>query len=120
MVKAEGILAHKFHGTYFSVIALSFQDEQCARDALSILGDSWKVGQKNATVLVWSGDRDSLESVKSKLKGYGLQIKPCTWRHCKDHCKSAEIDGLPHSIDYGPAFTVEIPTTAKEQTSLFG
>ena len=75
MVKAEGILAHKFHGTYHSVIALSFQDEQSARDALSTLGSDWKVGQKNANVLVWSGDRDSLESVKAKLKGYGLQSR---------------------------------------------
>ena len=118
MVKADGILSHKFHGTYSSVIGLQFSNENAAQDALSTLGDSWKVGEENATVLVWSGDRDSLESIKVKLKGYGLQVKPCTYKHCKDHCKNAEIDGLPHSIDYGPPFTVEIPTIAREQLSL--
>lgn len=119
MVKAEGRLAHKFHGQYYSVIGLAFQDEASASEALVTLGDDWKHGASNRAILVIVADMDKSETIKEKLKGYDLKIQPCTWKHCRDQCAGAEIDSLRHSIDYGPDFTVNIPTTPKEQASLF-
>jgi hypothetical protein len=118
-VKGVGILCHKFYGEYSAVIAMQFADEAMAKDAIKTLGTPWKVGQKSANVLVWSGGRDALEDIKLKFKeSYGLKVVPCGMKHCKHQCKNAEIDNLNHSVDYGATFEIDVPIVPTEQMSL--
>lgn len=117
-MKAQGILRHGFFGDYHAAIGLEFADEASARDALCVLGDKWKL-REGKPVLTWGGNRDELEVLKEQFKRFGLRILPCSWKHCRDKCASAEIDGLPHSIDFGPSFELTIDVVPSEQRSLF-
>jgi hypothetical protein len=118
-MKAKGRLRHCFFGDYSAVVALDYGSQENSLAALPTLGEGWKPG-KNVACLVWQGDSKALEALKEKLKAYSLAIDPCGWKHCKGQCKGAEIDSLAHSVDVGPAFTVDIlPGVPKEQGVLF-
>lgn len=120
-VKAEGCLFHHFHGEYSSTVALAFANESEARSALSTLGSGWKVGQKNANILVWSGTSEELEILKKDLDEKFLRKNfPCGWKHCKGQCKKAPIDNINHSVDRGASFEVEIECPPEEQLTLRG
>lgn len=118
-VQARGVLRHHFWGEYRATIGLSFTDAASATDARRVLGDAWKPG-KDPAVLIWHGGSAELEEQKAALCAFALTIVPCSWEHCADRCADQEIDGLPHSIDIGPPFTVTIPVVPAEQTELFG
>jgi hypothetical protein len=119
-IKAEGCLRHGFFGDYVAVIALMFQDERAAKDALNVLAGNWKVSNKNTKGLIWSGSSEELKEVKSQLDKFKRTNRPCGYHHCDDKCKSAEIDSINHSIDFGPRFDIEIECEPEEQTSMFG
>ena len=119
MVEAKGRLRHHFWGDYRATIALAFLDAGSAADALIILGKGWKLSEREPKALIWHGGGEDFERVKAQLAGFGLKIDPCGRKDCRRQCRDASIDGVPHSIDLGPAFTVEIPTVAREQVALF-
>ena len=122
LIKATGHYQHDFTGSNLSgAIGLSFATEEEARDAHSVLGVEWKISPRAPKILVIGCTHENMPEIKAKLKGIGLTISPCGWRHCHGQCKDAEIDNLAHSIDYGATFTVEIPRPVPlEQTTLFG
>lgn len=132
-ITAKGILRHHFWGTYVAGIALQFLTEQDASDALALLnkddpnearqGDYWAHGKEHREILVWHGGSEAVEFLKKDLKSKGeIKMVPCSWSHCKDHCQGAQIDGLPHSVDVGPAFELSLRVSAvsKDQLNLFG
>ncbi len=120
-VRAVGQLQHGFFGDYVACVALGFESEESARACLPLLGAGWKLGEKTKKALVWGGEREALEAMKKTLARYKLTISPCSWEHCTNKCAGASIDGVPHSIDYGPRFSVEfdVVVTPPEQISLF-
>lgn len=124
LLHAEGQLRHRFWGEYSTLIGLTFDNEQEAAAAHRALGVDWKPVsvQGSLTGLVWQGSSSALDAVKELLRErYNLTIAPCGFRHCTTQCKNASIDSVAHSIDYGPAFTLEIPVEEEvpEQLSLF-
>lgn len=120
MVKATGRLRHHFWGEYHATIVLAFDDEGGATDALRVLGDGWERGKSSRTALVWFGNGEAFERVRLALQTFGFKVPPCGRNACREQCERASIDSVAHSIDLGPEFTVEIPTVAHEQVSLFG
>lgn len=102
--KAKGILAHKFHGTYWAVIGLEFANADMAKAALPKLGEGWKVGEKQPSVLVWQGESEALDKCKKVLGSFGADTK--------------KIDSLAKSIDYGEWFEVSIPLPDPNQLAL--
>lgn len=119
-VNAKGILRHGFFGTYVATVALGFDDAAAAADALKALGAPWQTGKKNPAILVCNVSGEELKAIKAQLAKLGRQIEPCGRASCGDQCKGEEIDGVPHSIDVGPAFRVSIPVVPAEQAKLFG
>ncbi len=121
-IKAKGGLRHRFHGEYSAVVGFVFEDWAAATQAQAIfcgVAGKWVPATK-PNALVWIGDSTELDSLKAELAKHKLVIPPCGSRHCKSQCKDAEIDSVNHSIDYGPAFTLEIEVVASEQLSLLG
>lgn len=104
-IKAVGQLAHHFHGIYWCAIVLVFDDAASARDALGVLGEPWKVGQRNDRVLAASFDSATLDVEKQRLGRYGADER--------------KIDSLAKSIDYGEPFEVAIDVAPAEQCALF-
>jgi hypothetical protein len=123
-ITAKGALRHRFHGDYSAVVALSFESATDADAAHRVLGAPWKRSERSPLPLiyglVWVGDSAALAVLKVALTvaGIELTIDPCGYGHCKDKCKGAEIDGLAHSIDYGPRFTLTIECSDPNQVSL--
>lgn len=116
MVHAQGMLRHCFFGEYSARIVLVFSSEAHAKDAQKTLGDAWRLAEKTSGVLVAQLSPAQLDAFKT---AYPAKIAPCGRKHCKRQCKDAAIDSLAHSVDYGPDFSVEIPTTPAEQSALF-
>jgi len=116
-MKGEGRLAHKFHGTYWCAIVIGFDSADHAIDAQRALGDPWKVHPKEPKALIAALDSAQLDAFKTK---YAPKARPCKRRDCRHGCVDAAIDNLNHSVDVGPIFDVEIPTTPHEQCALLG
>lgn len=104
-VKAEGRLRHCFHGEYSAMVALLFQDERKATDALSVLGSAWKRSPQLPNALLGTLTKVQLDAFKWR---FSPKAHPCGRKSCKSGCRSVEIDSLAHSIDYGPTFDVTI------------
>lgn len=102
--KANGRLRHCFFGTYIAVIALGFEDEYQAEQALPHLGKGWKIGEQSKKALRWEGTTEELEACKKVLVKLGAD--------------EDAIDSLEHSIDYGDPFTIEVEIVPQEQMSL--
>ena len=116
-MKCDGSLRHIFHGgDTVAIIGLRFADEKIAKAAIEKL-PGFEQGQ-NAAVLIRSFTSDQLEDFKSKMSDWGLQIKPCGYRHCKKQCSDAEIDNVAHSIDRGAAWTMDVPVEHPDQMKL--
>ena len=102
-INAKGILAHKFHGNYWCVIALQFDSEENARDGMLVLNKSllnaacarqYAIG-KHPEVLVWQGNSEELSICKVVLGSFGADVN--------------KIDSIAKSIDHGEWFAVSIP-----------
>ena len=124
-VMGRGQLEHHFWGTYCATIILGFADVASAADALPKMGAGWRHGTLKATgapsrALVWHGSSDELRACKLVLAKHALKIAPCGFEHCKRQCSNAEIDGVPHSVDCGPAFSIVVEVTPGEQLQLPG
>jgi hypothetical protein len=61
----------------------------------------------------------SVEQLKQLVRDLGdegpgwffrLRAEPCGWAHCRDGGAShaGDVAGLPHGVDHGPIFTVEV------------
>lgn len=133
-MKAHGRLYHHFWGTYCADIVLSFckdietpdpHEITAAKEALALLSTEialekgFSVAPKCAGALVARVDGDGVKLVEKALRLHGLVFQPCGWKHCKDQCAEQRIDGLPHSMDVGPAFTVEFDAQAAKQVEMF-
>ena len=120
LVKAHGVVHHHFPGG--ETVVLAFDSELAAQAAFSALqNDNWKTGKSNKT-LYFHAEHGRLTALKAQFKsaGFTLKIDRCGWDHCYRQCEDAEIDGLPHSIDAGPLFTLEIECQDPRQVSMFG
>ena len=103
--KASGILAHHFWGEYCATIALEFETNAHAKDALRVLGEVWKFHEKVDNVLIFHGKKEALAEVEKTLVKYGADSKKMT--------------SLAKSVDFGEPFEVEIPISPEEQGELF-
>ncbi len=103
-VWAKGILAHHFWGTYQASMALMFDDINAARDAQAVLGEPWKVSEKNPGVLNCFVNSEQLDGVKLALGLFGAEVD--------------KIDSVRFSVDYGEWFSVLIPVIPSEQVEL--
>ena len=123
---AKGQLYHRFHGDYSAALGLFFDTAIAADAAFVVLGDPWRreerpgVDKPGLYLVMCRVGREALDKIKDKFKGPGftLTIDPCRWEHCRNKCADAEIDGLPHSVDLGPRFTLAIECVDPRQTSL--
>lgn len=124
MIKAIGRLRHCFFGNYSARIVLQFDSEFERQKAEGVLPAGFYFVTN--TVLGWSGSSAELTRLKKLFVGWHLQVTHCARRECNGKCH--EIDGLDHSIDYGPTFkicfpTVSVvpgePTEARVQSELF-
>lgn len=117
-IKGQGRLRHQFHGTYSSLIAIDFGNQQECEPALSklLLVGHWQASADHPQVAI--GRLTSKEVEDFKLK-FQPKVTPCNAFKCTDAIH--EIDGLDHSIDFGPPFTIEmeIDMENKDQMSLF-
>lgn len=104
-VKAKGQLRHQFFGTYSAVIALCFDDGNCASEALPKLGAGWYQSEKNSAALVWTGNFEELEACKAVLGSFGADVK--------------KIDSIAKNIDYGETFAIVVEIIPREQLSMF-
>jgi hypothetical protein len=120
-VRAEGTLVHQFHGKYACIIGVTFKTPEEARDALRMLGEGWKTGEKHPNVLIWQGDSAELDELKERLKSkHNLTMIPCGYSFCPLQCRESEIDNVNHSVDRGGNFSIEFDIVPVEQTPLFG
>lgn len=122
LVRCTGILRHHFWGHYVAGIALEFEDEKAALDALEVLNrdNGWKgieQGETHKNILVLT--TEVIDAVKATLEKYRYKSIPCERASCKHGCRNAEIDNVHHSVDLGARFTLEIDTTPQEQERLF-
>ena len=114
---AKGILKHHFWGDYQATVALEFSSAEMAEAALSTLGEGWKSKGK---YVAWFGGREALDALKARFAGMDLLVT-CSDPRCRTKCRDQAIDGVPHSIDFGPAFVVSVPLpTPPEQLSILG
>lgn len=104
-VQGKGQLHHRFWGEYSAVIVLSFKDTCSSRDALKVLGEPWKIHDKNSRALFCICTNDQLGQVTAQLVSFGAEEK--------------KIASLAKSIDFGEPFEIEVPIIPKEQESLF-
>ena len=104
-IRARGILRHRFWGTYSACIGLEFDTPEAAADGLKVLGSTWKNGEINKHILIWTGNSEELEVCKKTLGSFGADV--------------SKIDSVATSIDYGEPFTVSIEVVPTEQVSMF-
>jgi hypothetical protein len=103
----KGQLRHHFWSEYFATIAIDFGNSDNAKDALTVLGDGWTLGEKSPHCVVWFGSGKAFDQVKSKLVSFGADDR--------------KIDSVAKSIDFGEKFEVNIlvDIVPIEQTKLF-
>jgi hypothetical protein len=111
-MKAKGQLRHRFDGiAYTSDLALAFATAADAAAALAILGDPWRIAPAEDRALLahrlTAADVDAFEA----RWGKAIKISPCGFRHCGKTCKARTIDAVTHSIDFGPAFEIDLATS---------
>lgn len=116
-MKAVGKLHHMFHGEYGFSILLIFDSPEDAVNAhermFGFFGFTQAKQQPNCLTRSASGEEGKilLDKIKSVIEPLRVDT-PCQLYDCKR--KSAKkrvrhaIDGIAHSIDYGPTFTIEI------------
>lgn len=92
-MQAKGRLRHRFWGDYSAVIALTFNSASDAERALKILTD-FKVHPEYPDSLVWTGNSEQLEQIKTVLGEHGADVQ--------------KIDSLKYSIDYGEPFEIDV------------
>ena len=107
-IKATGRLRHCFFGDYSARIALYFNSVFEREKAQAVLPPAFQFVAGCA--LGWSGSSSELKNIKRLFKGWRLEVTPCAREECNG--KVHEFDGLDHSIDYGPAFTICLPTVS--------
>lgn len=116
-MNAHGQLKHHFWGDYSCGIVLRFASPAHAAGALELL-PSFQQPPQAPHALIATLNSAQLDDLKTKLARWGLQIDPCGHSHCSHQCRNADIDSCNHSIDYGPAFTVQVPADSADQTRL--
>ncbi len=118
-VQASGGLSHRFHGTYSAAVGLRLDNEREAEIVRRKLGEAWI---RKGRLLLWNGEREALEALKQQWKedGFSLTFPPCGLSHCEGQCANESIDGVPHSIDVGPPFTLVLEVEDPDQGGLFG
>jgi hypothetical protein len=104
---ARGQLFHHFHGTYSASLLLVFASKDEATKSLAILGDGWKPAAKEPCAVLSTLSSDELDAFKARHEK-GLAIKPCGRSKCRSQCAHQAIDGVPHSVDVGPEFTLTL------------
>lgn len=118
--RIDGGLRHQFFGDYSAVIVLGPITAPGVIEALHRkLGAVWQKTEHGC--LVATLGHAELDALK---RAFRFEIKPCGMRGCKKKCADAEIDGVPHSIDYGPPFVLVYedeapPPPDPNQLSLF-
>ncbi len=113
-MNAHGQLQHHFWGDYSCGIVLSFASPAHAAGALEAL-PGFRQPPQAPHALIATLNGAQLNAFKAKLAHWGLAIDPCGHSHCADQCRDADIDSCDHSIDYGPAFTVQVPADSIDQ-----
>lgn len=113
---AQGRLRHCFFGTYHARVVLAFDSPTDAENARVVLGASWRTSAKNPDCLYADLSSDQLNAFKDAHKpvadvcdhpscckpiGRGKNRRPAP-------PKRHEIDGCEHSVDVGPAFSVDV------------
>lgn len=93
----KGQLRHHFWSEYSATIAIDFGNSDNAKDALTVLGDGWTLGEKARHCVVWFGSGKAFDNVKSKLVSFGADDR--------------KIDSVAKSIDYGEEFFVTLETS---------
>jgi hypothetical protein len=107
IVKAEGILAHHFWGTYYATVGLVFDNEfeaKCALDS-GKLYKTFKQSEKKTNALVCMVKSDVLDEIKKNLATFGADVKA--------------IDSVAHSIDFGDPFFIELDVDDPRQKVMF-
>ena len=104
LIKANGILRHRFWGEYSAVIGLVFDNSVYAQLALEKLGERWKVG-KDPKNLTWMGNSEELDLVTKILVSFGAEEK--------------KIASIAKSIDYGEPFAIVMEVDDPNQQKLF-
>jgi len=115
-----------FHGSYGCAIGLQFANEKDCDAALSQLNvgvvgvnmetGNWHKSDKHSEIAIGTLNSEQLERFKEKFKP---KAKPCNSFDCKGKNTIHEIDGVNHSIDYGPPFEIEFEVENPNQGKLF-
>lgn len=103
----EGRIAHHFHMPYWCTMALVFNSESDAKQALTILGSNWKIG-KQPKAVVASLKSDELDAMKKCFESHGMDAE-----------NIRKIDSIAKSIDYGEPFEGSLNVDNLDQACLF-
>ena len=115
-MKFSGRLYHKFHGSYFAVVALHFSSEDEAKQALTSINESVYQLSPNSQYVLLDGQHclrlvlspEELEKFKAWCSGFKRTDAPCTLFDCKRKKNQQHaIDSVAHSVDAGPLFHFE-------------
>jgi hypothetical protein len=125
LIKGSG--ACRFYYPGGTAIAIGFDGpdkEIAAQAAYALVGGAapWRIAERNKAVLVcFLKEGEATEAFEQHLRAlFKLEIERCDWKHCRKKCADASIFSVPHSIDYGPTFTVEAEVLDPRQMSMFG
>lgn len=102
IVKARGILRHRFWGEYSAAIVLQFESSADAIAAQKQAFTEWDVQTKDASVLQFAGSGAALKKQEALLAKYGADPK--------------KISSLAKSIDHGEPFSISVPIGYTEPT----
>lgn len=115
-IACRGVLRHRFWGDYSAVVAIEPLGTPSERRAwCQQLRHQIPVVDGCAVQVIHDGDRsgvqvllegDAVETVSAWIEERRTD-GPCPRRECKG--KRHSIGSLAHSIDYGPAFDLELP-----------
>ena len=111
LVTGYGLVTHHFWGEYQGEVSIHFDSEAIAEAAHRRLHEM----KLDKNYLHWIGSSDKLAELKQKLHTVGIVKVNCGWLGCN---KTHEIDGVPHSIDYGPRWSLTIEVEDPRQAKL--
>ena len=103
-IKANGRLAHHFHGNYWATIVIGTDSPKDSALIASQLGEGWSTSLRDKRALVWTGNSEELDACETILESLGADRK--------------KISSIAKSIDYGEEFTITVDVTPPEQLSL--
>lgn len=99
LAHASGRVFHKFHGNYWCVVVLCFDNAEQAAAALAVL-PGFAVAENATDALVASFTGKAVDKAMRLLKKHRIGDK------------THEIAGVPFSIDCGPEFEIAVPVDA--------